>query len=84
MRIRLPLVKQKGRPVCGPASLKMVLSYFGNKLSLKDLEKETNYKEGKGTSPIKLALVARKLSYDILVLTTSIIPKKRNPRDGFF
>ncbi len=49
MRIRLPLIRQKGRPNCGPTSLKMVLSYFGNKISLKDLENEIGYKEGKGT-----------------------------------
>ena len=76
MRIRLPLARQKGRFNCGPASLKMVLSYFGNKISLKDLEKEIDYKEGKGTSPIKLALAAKKLGYEVLILTKNIIPQK--------
>jgi len=84
MRIRLPLARQKGRFNCGPASLKMVLSYFGNKISLKDLEKEIGYKEGKGTSSIKLIIAAKKLGYKVLLLTKNIIPQKETFEMDFY
>lgn len=84
MRIRLPLVKQKGRTNCGPASLNMVLKYFRNNISLTDLEKEIGYKEGKGTSTIKLALAAKKLGYIPKLITTSIMPNKGNFDTPFY
>ncbi|MFA7707357.1 MAG: C39 family peptidase [Candidatus Pacearchaeota archaeon] len=84
MKIRLPLISQKGRPNCGPASLKMIFSYFGNKISIQDLEKELGYKEGKGISTIRLAITAKKLGYEVLLLTNSIMPRKENFELDFY
>ncbi len=84
MKIRIPLVKQKGRNNCGSASLKMVFSYFKNPISLKDLEKEIGYKEGKGTSPIKLAIATKKLGCKVLFFSKNFIPSKENLEMDFF
>jgi ABC-type bacteriocin/lantibiotic exporter with double-glycine peptidase domain len=76
MIIRLPLLKQKGRPTCGPVSLRMILHILGNKISQAELEKIINYKEGKGTSTIKLALAAKKLGFDTELKSIHITPQK--------
>ena len=84
MRIRIPLAKQRGRPNCGPACLWMILSYFDDKISLPDLEKEIGYKEGKGTSSIKLAVAAKRRGYEVKLLTTSIEPNKNNLKMDYY
>jgi len=76
MTLRLPIFKQKGRPTCGPCSLRQVLHYFGTKLSQADIEKLVDYEEGKPTLSIKLALAAKKAGYDAELMSIHIKPSK--------
>ncbi len=61
MKINVPFFKQTTGVNCGPASLKMVLDYFGKVKPIEEIELLTKSKEGKGVSTIQLATVAAKL-----------------------
>jgi len=58
--IKLKLFKQS-KGFCGPASLKMVLSFYGIKKSEKELAKLTKTSREKGCSEINLINTAKKL-----------------------
>lgn len=77
MRIKLEPIKQKfGETNCGPIALKSVLDYFGNELSLKEIEKEVGFIEGKMTFTIRLAIAAKKLGYNAVFHTKNIYPSE--------
>ncbi len=58
MKLNVPFYKQTTPLNCGPVALKMVLDYFGKKVSLEIIEKQTGIREGKGISTIQLAIAA--------------------------
>ena len=60
MHLKLKSYKQKKR-MCGPASLRIVLNYYGLKKSEKELKKLTKATYLKGTESKEIVKVARKL-----------------------
>ena len=54
-----PFKQSKGR--CGPASMKMVLDYFGIKKTEQELSKMVGCTSEKGTHSKRMVLVARRL-----------------------
>ncbi len=50
---------------CGPASLKIILQYYGTDLSEEELAKRTNTKKDSGTSAEDIQKVARELGFKV-------------------
>src|SRR3989338_3211359 len=48
--MKIPPIKQKDDSACGPASIKMTADYFGLPISLKEIEKVSQYKKKEGLS----------------------------------
>jgi len=84
MKLKIPLFKQKGRPTCGPVSLRMALAYLGKNISEQELEKLIVYKEGKATFSIQMALATKKLGFDVTLICKNIIPPKEDFETKFF
>ena len=65
MLLKVPFYNQTSSMNCGPNSLRMVLSYFGENYTLKELETQCNSIEGKGLSTVQIASAAKKLNFNV-------------------
>lgn len=74
--MKVPLFKQK-RNTCGPTALKMVLQYWGRKISEKEIIKGIGGIKKYGVRTIKLAEFAHKLGFE-----TELLSYNRKLADG--
>ena len=63
--LSVPLLKQSRRLDCGPTALRMVLLYFGEKYSSKEIIADVGGIKDYGIKNIKLADFARKLGFKV-------------------
>ncbi|MFH1802223.1 MAG: C39 family peptidase [archaeon] len=65
-KLKVPLAKQKEKQTCGPAALKMVLHFYGQRFSeTKIKNKIGGTKRSYGVRTTKLAKFARSLGYNV-------------------
>src|SRR3989338_8673562 len=84
MKLAIPFFRQTTILNCGPAALKMVLSYFGNGADLSALEKECGMKNGKAIDTIQIATAAAKRGYTVEFYSTSVGFNQKNMRFDFY
>jgi uncharacterized protein YvpB len=84
MKIEIPFVKQENHSDCGIISLKMVLDYYGENVSIKKLEEFTIKKENKGLYSIQIAIAAAKLGYNADFYSKSINFNEEHLKKDFY
>lgn len=72
MKLDVPFYPQTTKLNCGPAALRMVLSYLDKDPGLAILEEKTGIKEGKGLSTIKIAIAAASLDFKTELISKNI------------
>jgi len=84
MRLVVPFFKQTTLFNCGPAALKMVLSYFGKKVDIKELENKSKVKEGKAFFTIQIALASVLLGFKTEFYSKNISLNEENLELDFY
>jgi len=84
MRIEVPFYKQTTVLNCGPMALRMVLDYFGEDLSIEELEKITEIKNGKGLWSIQLAIASSELGYKAEFYSKNLSSDQENLEMDFY
>lgn len=72
MKLEVPFYPQTNETNCGPAALRMILSYFGKDYRLSEIEREAGIEAGKGLYTLQLALAARRLGLSVRFFTRSL------------
>jgi hypothetical protein len=72
MKLDVPFYKQSFALDCGPVSLKMVLDYFGNKLTQEQIKNKIQSEKSGATPLISLALTAKELGYSVKFFSTKL------------
>ncbi len=84
MKLKVPFFKQTNSLNCGPTALKMVLAYFGKDYGIKNLEKKTGIKKGKGISTIQIATASASLGYKTNFYSKHISFNEENLKMDFY
>jgi uncharacterized protein YvpB len=84
MKINVPFFEQTTNLNCGPAALKMILSYLGKDFEIKELEEKTGIKPGKGVYTIQLANAAARFGFKVDYYTKSLGFNKENLKHEFY
>lgn len=63
MALRIPKLKQQGKKDCGIAALRMVLEFYGDPKSYKEIRKKAGPFKSYGLKTIDLATVAQEFGY---------------------
>ena len=73
MRLNVPFYKQTTKLNCGPAALKMALSYLGKDYDMPTLEEKVGIMEGRAVSTIRLATASQDLGYKTEFYSKSLL-----------
>ena len=84
MKLNVPFYKQTTKLNCGPAALRMILTYFGKDPGIDILEKKTGIKEGKGIFTIQIATAAASLGYKTDFYSKHILFNEEHLKHEFY
>ena len=84
MKLKVPFYNQTTPLNCGPTALRMVLSYFGDKTNIEELEKRTGIKQGKALSSIQIAIAAASLKYRTDFFSKHILFNEENLKLDYY
>ncbi|MEN9626575.1 MAG: hypothetical protein RL557_903 [archaeon] len=84
MKLNVPFYLQTTSLNCGPAALRMVISYFDKDLGIALLEKRTGIQEGKAVLTSQIAIAAARSGYDVEFFSKHISFNEENLKLDFY
>ena len=84
MKLPIPFFPQTTPLNCGPAALKMVLTYFDANPEIEIIEEKTGIKEGKGVSTIQIGTATALLGFKAAFYSKHVYFNKENLKLEFY
>lgn len=84
MKLEVPFYKQTTPLNCGPAALRMAISYLDKDLGLKIFEDKMGIRKGEGISTIKIAITAALYGYRVDFYSKHILFNEENLKLDFY